>query len=83
MNDIIIILRNFEPILPALVALSPGTELSLKIDGNPATLKVKILKSPPVAAADTDAATAMRLKIELSMTAAIDALNLKVVLAQL
>lgn len=39
--------------VPAFVALSPGTSLPFKIAGRPATLKARTLKSPPVAIAET------------------------------
>jgi hypothetical protein len=51
--------------VPAFVALSPGTSLSFRIAGSPATLKDKMLKSPLVAIAETEirvAAAAARLK---------------------
>jgi hypothetical protein len=46
------------PIVPAFVALSPGTALSFKIAGSPATLNDKTLKSPLVAADEADEARA-------------------------
>lgn len=53
--------------MPAFVALSPGTALSFKIAGSPATLNDKMLKSPLVAAAEADeareATAAARLKV--------------------
>jgi hypothetical protein len=53
--------------VPAFVALSPGTALSFKIAGSPATLNDKMLKSPLVAAAEADEARAATAAVRLNV----------------